>query len=136
MAARASAKRRNVLNLTPIETLERVVPQPSPPSSALINVILEYADIQHEASGGHVVLRLSHKRMKDPVIKSILGRETRRLQDISILWDEAEDEIVRVCDAATGADAPFEETPAQSELDTFELTEAALAYLAAFPKRR
>jgi hypothetical protein len=136
MAARAHAKRRNALNLTPIDALERVAPQPSPPSSALINVILEYADIQHEAGGGHLVLRLSHKRMKDPVIKSMLGRETKRLQDISILWDEAEGEIVRVCDAATGTDAPLEPALEESELDTFELTEAALAYLAAFPKRR
>jgi hypothetical protein len=58
------------------------------------------------------------------------------VEDISILWDEVEGEIVRVQDTADGADAPFETAQEVSELDTFELTEAALAYIAAFPMRR
>jgi hypothetical protein len=135
MVAKAYSSRRNPLGLTPIPALALVRDAPAPPTGALINVILEYADIQHDAGGGRLVLRLSRKRMKDPVIKSILGRETKRLQDISILWDDEEGEIVRVHDAATGADAPFEAVQEASELDTFELTEAALAYIAAYPAR-
>ena len=136
MTAKTYSKRRNPLGLAPIPPLMPAPASPRPPSGALINVILEYADIQHDAGAGHLVLRLSHKRMKDPVIREILGRETRRLQDISILWDEAEGEIVRVHDAAAGEDAPLETAMDLSEFDIFELTEAALAYIAAHSRRR
>lgn len=132
----AYAKRRDRSGLTPIPVLTLLREEPSPPSGALINVILEYADIQHEAGGGRVVLRLSHRRMKDPVIKSILGREARRLSDISIVWDEEEGEIISVQDAAAGTDVPLPAARPLDELDTFELTEAALAYIEASKKRR
>jgi hypothetical protein len=82
------------------------------------------------------VLRLSQRRMKDPVIKSILGRETKRLADISIVWDEEEGEIISVRDAATGADTAYLATDRADELDTFELTEAALAYIEASQRPR
>ena len=134
MLAKARSKRRNALKLPPIPALP--VNEPAPPSGALINVILEYADIQHETGGGHLVLRLSAKRMKDPVIKSILGRETRRLRDVSILWDDEEGEVIRVHDAAADRTPPFGLAQESSELDTFELTEAALAYIAAYAARR
>ena len=136
MIAKSHSRRRNPLALAPIPPLVPAPESPRPPSGALINVILEYADIQHDAGGGHLVLRLSPKRMKDPVIKARLGRETRRLQDISILWDEVEGEIVRVHDAADAAETPLESFEELSEFDTFELTEAALAYIATHQARR
>jgi hypothetical protein len=132
----AYSKRHNPLGLTPIPILALLREDPSPPSGALINVILEYADIQYEAGGGRVVLRLSQRRIKDPVIKSILGREAKRLLDISILWDEEEGEIISVRDAAAGTDAPLLAATPLDELDTFELTEAALAYIEASKRRR
>lgn len=132
----AYLKRRAPLGLTPIPVLTLLREAPPPPSGDLINVILEYADIQYEAGGGRMVLRLSQRRMKDPVIKSILGRETKRLQDVSIVWDEEEGEIISVQDAAAGTDAPLASAPRSSELDTFELTEAALAYIEASKQRR
>lgn len=134
MVAKTHSKRRSAQGLT--STLALVRADPPPPSSGLINVVLEYADIQHDAGGGRLVLRLSPKRMKDPVIKSILGREARRLGDISILWDDEGGEIVRVYDAAAGEDAAFDQMEEAMELDTFELTEAALAYIAAYSGRR
>lgn len=132
----AYSKRRNSLGLTPIPVLAALREDPSPPSGALINVILEYADIQYEAGGGRMVLRLSQRRMKDPVIRSILGREARRLHDISIVWDDEEGEIISVQDAAAGTDAPLPVSDRMNELDTFELTEAALAYIEASRRRR
>jgi hypothetical protein len=74
--------------------------------------------------------------MKDPVIKTILGREAKRLQDISIFWDEEEGEIISVNDVVAGADTPFAAAQPISELDTFELTETALAYIAAYRARK
>lgn len=104
--------------------------QPQPPSGALINVILEYADIQQPLGGGRLILRLGARRMKDPVIREILGRETRRLADISVLWDEEEGEIVRVLDTAAPPEPAFGSEDEFCEDDAFELTEAALAYIA------
>lgn len=113
-----------------------VVPaQPQPPSGALINVILEYADVEQSLGGGRVLLRLSARRMKDPTIKEILGREARRLADVSVIWDEEEGELIRVQDDAQPHDAPSMADDA-SELDTFELTEAALDYIARHQQRR
>jgi len=98
-----------------------------PASGALINVILEYADIRHDLGGDQVILRLSPQRMADPVIEGILGRETARLADVSVLWDDDEGAIVRILDDRGGGRASADR---RSELDTFELTEAALAYVA------
>jgi hypothetical protein len=105
-------------------------PKRQPPSGALINVILEYADIRHDLGGERVILRLSPQRMEDPVIEGILGRETGRLADVSILWDDDEGAIVRILDDRADGKASAGVPDHRSELDTFELTEAALAYVA------
>ena len=84
------------------------------------------------------MLRLSPAKRTDPVITAALGREAPRLADVAILWDEVEDEIIRVLDAAGGdhleavPSAPLitEATGAEDE-PRFELTPSALAYLAA-----
>jgi hypothetical protein len=115
--------------------LRMVAPSaPQPPSGALINVILEYADVEQSLGGGRVLLRLSARRMKDPTIKELLGREARRLAEVSVIWDEEEGELIRVQDDAQplGAPSMADET---SELDTFELTEAALDYIARHQRR-
>jgi hypothetical protein len=67
--------------------------------------------------------------MRDPVFKAILGREAKRLAEISILWDEQEGEIIRVRDDAAREEPLFEIEDASCQIDTFELTEAALAYI-------
>ncbi len=108
-------------------------PEPhQPPSGALINVILEYADIQQDLGGDCCILRLSARRMKDAVIKEILGREAKRLADVSILWDEQEGEIIQVRDDAARANLSFEIEDERSELDMFELTDAGLAYVSRY----
>ncbi len=110
--------------------------QRQPPSSALINVILQYADVQQPLGGSRYNLRLSAARMKDPVIKTLLGREAKRLADVSVFWDEQEGEIIQVLDAAAAPEptSPFDEFV--SEFDTFELTELALDYVARHRKRK
>ena len=119
-----------------------VLTPPRPPSGELINVILEYADVQYELGGGRTVLRLSPRRMTDPVIRETLGREARRLKDVSVIWDEDAGEIVRVCDDARAGDDAHTAQEADwapddpSEDDRFELTEAALSYIAAYERKR
>ncbi len=102
-----------------------------PPSGDLINTILQYADQQQAMGGGRVRLSLSARRIADPVISGPLGREAGRLHEVSILWDEREDQIVRIIDEPRGAAPPavlvFDE--AAAEEGAFELTAAALDYL-------
>jgi hypothetical protein len=98
MVATAYSKRRSGRVRRPALALVTAPEPHQPPSGALINVILEYADIQQDLGGDRCILRLSARRMKDPVIKAILGREAKRLANVSILWDEQEGEIVRVRD--------------------------------------
>lgn len=133
-AAAASARRlgmkgRRSLMASPVQL------RSAPPSGDLINAILQYADVQADVGGGRVMLRLSPARRADPVIAGPLGREAPRLADVAVLWDDAEDEIVRVLDSAAGDHlAPIPANSPSAALDDepqFELTPAALAYLAA-----
>jgi hypothetical protein len=74
--------------------------------------------------------------MADAVIRQQLGREARRLKDVSLVWDEDAGQVVRVCDDAMVEPVDSWVEDDTSELDHFELTEAALAYVAAFERRR
>ena len=98
--------------------------QIAPPSGALLNAILSYADLCDEIGGGLTVLRVSARRMNDRVITDLLGREAVRLADVAILWNDDQSEIQCVLDAAipTGIEDMWSEPQ-------FELTDLAMAYL-------
>jgi hypothetical protein len=130
MISNAYARRRAGAFVRKTPAAASAQPKRQPPSGALINVILEYADIRHDVGGERVILRLSPQRMEDPVIEGILGRETGRLADVSILWDDDEGAIVRILDDRANGKAAASVPDHRSDLDTFELTEAALAYVA------
>jgi hypothetical protein len=101
------------------------------PSGALINAILAYADIQLDMGGGKLMLRLSAERAADPVIRRQLGREAGRLGEISVIWDEREDQIFRIIAGAHGRGHLKVVEPPPIDEPVFELTPAALAYLEA-----
>jgi hypothetical protein len=124
MAKRAAAKHPSV-----DEYLE-LFAAPSPPSGALINAILEHADIRQEIGDGRVVLRLSERRANRREVRRGLGRQGARLAQMSLVWDEEGGHVVQVCDGTGPADVGGWNEP--SELDRFELTEMALAYVAQF----
>ena len=101
------------------------------PSGALISAVLSYADVQVDMGGGKVMLRMSQDRATDPVIRKPLGREAARLGEVSVIWDEREDQIFRIIDSARGhGRLAVVEAPPIGE-PVFELTPAALAYLEA-----
>ena len=126
-----AAKRLTVQGRRTLMTSPRAM-RHAPPSGELINAVLQYADVSIDLGGGRTLYRLSERRMADPVIAGALGREAPRLGDVGVVWDECEDEIFRVLDA--GAGDALESAPAGPqtlEEPRFELTAAALAYLAA-----
>ncbi len=101
------------------------------PSGPLINAVLAYADIQLDMGGGKLMLRMSPERMTDPVIRQPLGREATRLAEISVIWDEREDQIFRIIDSAQGRGHLAVVEPPPIDEPVFDLTPAALAYLEA-----
>jgi hypothetical protein len=119
IVAYPKSRRRNAKVAAPV-----VSAQVAPPSGALLNAILSYADISEDIGGGLTVLRVSARRMNDAVITDMLGREAARLADVSILWNDDQSEIQCVLDAAipTGIEDMWSEPQ-------FELTDLAMAYL-------
>lgn len=119
IVAYPKSRRRNPKTVAP-----NAPAQIAPPSGALLNAILSYADISEEIGGGLTVLRVSARRMNDRVITDLLGREAARLADVSILWNDDQSEIQCVLDAAipTGIEDMWSEPQ-------FELTDLATAYL-------
>jgi hypothetical protein len=69
--------------------------------------------------------------MADPAIRKPLGREARRLAEVAVVWDEREDQIFRVVDAAQGRGGLALIPAPRIDEPVFELTPAALAYLEA-----
>jgi hypothetical protein len=74
---------------------------PRPPSGDIINAVLRFADIGEDLGGGRTHYRLSDKRLRQREVRAVLGKAgVERAADIGVVWDERQDEIVRVLDRA------------------------------------
>lgn len=72
-----------------------------PPSGDVISAVLRFADIEEDLGGGRIHYRLSDKRLRQREVRKVLGKEgAARAADIGVVWDERQDEIVRVFDRA------------------------------------
>jgi hypothetical protein len=103
----------------------------APPSGELISAVIQYADLIKDMGGDRSMLRLSERRLGDPVIRGPLGREADRLRDIAVIWDDEEDQIVRVLDAAAGDPVAPASSMQPFGDEAVALTPDGLAYLAA-----
>jgi hypothetical protein len=72
----------------------------APPSAEVIAAVLELGDLRVDCEDGRVSIRLSPERAAhtDAVLR--LGVERERALDVTLIWNVAEDEIVRVVDVA------------------------------------
>ena len=122
--SRRKAFRPKAANANKAKTRRR-----APPSSALINAVLEHADLRDDMGGGRVMLRLSVAALADVDLRASVGAEADRLADVAVIWDEREEAVFRVLD---GGPPPLAAVPPPppSEDDHFVLTPAALAYIA------
>ena len=96
----------------PITAKRKTALQIAPPSGELDYAVIQYADLIEDMGGSRSMLRLSNRRRTDAVIWEPLGREAPRLADVAVIWDDEQDQIVRVLDAS-GA-TPVCRTPACS----------------------
>lgn len=78
-----------------IETFER----PALPA-CVVDAVLRFHDEEQDQGAGRTLLRLSRRRLRDREIRAALGELTERAANVSILWDNREDEIIRVLEAA------------------------------------
>ncbi len=100
----------------------------TPPSAALINAILEHADLRDELGSGRVLMRLSAERIAEARVRKGLGPDAARLAQVAVIWDEREEMIFRVLDGGPPPMAPAPR-PAPRDDDRFVLTDAAMAYI-------
>ena len=72
----------------------------APPSERVVAAVLQYADVREEHDDGRATLRFTAARLDREDMALLLGEERARARDVSIVWDEAECEMVRVIDLA------------------------------------
>jgi hypothetical protein len=74
--------------------------QPAPLPAAVVDAVLRYHDEAHDQGCGRSLLRLSARRLRDAEVACALGDLAERAGQVSILWNEREEEIIRVLEAA------------------------------------
>ena len=72
----------------------------APPSERVVAAVLQFGDVREEHQDGLVTLRFTAARLERDDMVMVLGEERGRARDVSIVWNEAEDEMVRVIDLA------------------------------------
>ncbi len=72
----------------------------TPVNAAMISAVLDFADIHRDLGGGRTLMRLSPERVLRADIILLLGRDAERAVDIGLVWNDREDQIVRVIDDA------------------------------------
>ena len=72
----------------------------APPSEAVVAAVLQFGDVREEHEDGLVTLRFTASRLEREDMVLVLGEERDRARDVSIVWNEAEAEMVRVIDLA------------------------------------
>jgi hypothetical protein len=70
----------------------------TPPSSAVVAAVLAFGDVREEREDGLTLVRFSRERLAIGDLDELLQGETERALDVSLLWDEREEQLVRVLD--------------------------------------
>jgi hypothetical protein len=102
----------------------------APVNQTLISAVLDFADIHRDLGGGRTLRRISHERAAKADMFLLLGREVERVTDIGLIWNDREDQIVRVTD-----DAELRDSRLTAWEEAFELFETEDTDEAAEPMR-
>ncbi|HEX2559362.1 hypothetical protein [Phenylobacterium sp.] len=74
-------------------------PVRTPLPGAVVTAVLRFSDILVDQGGGRTLMRLSDDRLADPEVRTWLGEALPRAAGVSVLYDDREEEIVRVFEA-------------------------------------
>jgi len=80
----------------------------APVNQAMISAVMDFADIHRDLGGGRTLRRISHERAAKADMFLLLGRDVERVTDIGLVWNDREDQIVRVTDDAELRDSRLE----------------------------
>jgi hypothetical protein len=70
-----------------------------PVSPALVSAVLVFGDLHEARDDGTTAIRLTPARLAPGDLKQLLGVDTARLTDITVIWDDREEQVVGVVDA-------------------------------------
>lgn len=90
-----------------------------PVSAAMISAVLAFADIHRDMGGGRTLMRLSPERAAKADVILLLGGDAERATDVGLVWNDREDQLVRVID-----DAALRETRLAAWEEAFDLFDA------------
>lgn len=76
-----------------------------PASAEMIDQVITHADVAVRQSGGRLKLRISAGMIETLQAQGKLGPEAHRLADLTVIWDEAEGQVLTVRDDARLRDA-------------------------------
>ncbi|WP_374660153.1 hypothetical protein [Phenylobacterium sp.] len=76
-----------------------------PASAAMIDQVITHADIAVRQSGGRLKLRISAEEIAKLQFEGKLADDAHRLADLTVIWDEAEGQVLTVRDDARLRDA-------------------------------
>ena len=93
----------------------------TPVNQAMISAVLDFADIHRDLGGGRTLRRISHERAARADIFLLLGRDAERVTDIGLVWNDREDQIVRIIDDAELRDSRM--SAWEEAFDLFETEE-------------
>ncbi|WP_411287280.1 hypothetical protein [Phenylobacterium sp.] len=95
----ASQFRRRTFPYRAAKPAPRPLSIPPVPGS-VVDAVLRFHDRAIDQGGGRTLLSLSDQRLHDAEVEAALGELTNRAARVSILWNDREDEIIRVLEGA------------------------------------
>jgi hypothetical protein len=103
-------------------------PEPvAAPRETVIAAVLQFGDVREEREDGTTLIRFTRSRLEREDMQMLLGEDLYRALDVSLIWDEAEDQLVRVLDVA-----PLRQGRARGK----PLNRYADAHMRSFPRER
>lgn len=97
------------------------------PAENVVAAVLQFGDVRDEREDGTVLIRFTRDRLEREDMQMLLAQDLYRALDVSLIWDETEDQLVRVLDVA-----PLRRGGAQPR----RLNRYADAHMRSFPRER
>jgi len=104
------------------------IPDPvDAPREGVVAAVLQFGDVREEREDGTTLIRFTRSRLEREDMQMLLGEDLYRALDVSLIWDEAEDQLLRVLDVAPLRRGRARTTP---------LNRYADAHMRSFPRER
>jgi hypothetical protein len=101
------------------------------PAEHVVAAVLQFGDVREERDDGTTLIRFTRSRLEREDMQLLLGDDLYRALDVSLIWDEAEDQLVRVLDLA-----PLRHSDGQRRARATRPNRYADAHMRSFPRER